>query len=152
MNVRQITYGIIMSGMESHSGCGSTRVRARYAETDQMGVIHHANYYIWMEVARVELCEGMGFRYRDMEKHDGVMLAVVESSCRYINAVHFDEEVVIATRVSDANSRMVTFTYSMSVDGRHVATGETRHIFLNRLLKRTRLPESYRAFFGLQVK
>ena len=58
--------------MESHSSC----IRARYAETDQMGVIHHANYYVWMEVARVELCESMGFRYRDMEKEDGVLLAI----------------------------------------------------------------------------
>jgi acyl-CoA thioester hydrolase len=135
--------------MESHSGCGSTRVRARYAETDQMGVIHHANYYVWMEVARVELCESMGFRYRDMEKNDGVLLAVVESSCRYIHAVHFDEEVSIQTRISDATSRMVSFTYNMSVNGRPVATGETRHIFLNRLLKPIRLPEVYRPLFGL---
>lgn len=114
-----------------------------------MGVIHHANYYVWMEVARVELCEAMGFRYRDMEKKDGVLLAVVESRCRYINAVHFDEEVLIATWVSDATSRMVSFSYDMSVDGRHVATGETRHIFLNRLLKPTRLPGQYRSLFGL---
>ena len=134
------------------SSCRATRVRARYAETDQMGVIHHANYYVWMEVARVELCAGLGFRYRDMEKNDGVMLAVVESSCRYINAVHFDEEVVIATELSDANSRMISFTYHMSVDGRHVASGATRHIFLNRLLRPTRLPDQYRSLFGLPAK
>lgn len=114
-----------------------------------MGVIHHSNYYVWMEVARVELCETLGFRYRDMEKNDGVLLAVVESNCRYIHAVHFDEEVVIATRISNANLRMVSFTYDMSVDGRHVADGETRHIFLNRLLKPARLPEAYRPLFGL---
>jgi acyl-CoA thioester hydrolase len=135
--------------MESPISRGCTRVRARYAETDQMGVIHHANYYIWMEVARVELCEAMGFRYRDMEEKGGVLLAVVESSCRYISSVRFDDEVVIATRISKVNSRMLTFTYDMSVDGRHVADGETRHIFLNRFMKPTRLPDLYRSLFGL---
>jgi acyl-CoA thioester hydrolase len=135
--------------METHSDRGYTRVRARYAETDQMGVIHHANYYIWMEVARVELCETLGFRYRDMEKNDGVMLAVIESSCRYINAVHFDEEVLIATKISQVTSRMLAFSYEMSVAGRNVATGETRHIFLNRHLKPARVPNHYRSLFGL---
>ena len=135
--------------MQPHSARSSTRVRARYAETDQMGVVHHANYYVWMEVARVELCEAMGFRYRDMEKKDGVFLAVVESSCRYIHAVHFDEEVLIYTWVSNATSRMVTFSYDMTVDGRPVATGETRHIILDRLMKPTRLPAQYRPIFGL---
>jgi acyl-CoA thioester hydrolase len=138
--------------METHSGCGNTRVRARYAETDQMGVIHHANYYVWMEVARVELCATMGFRYRDMEKNDGVMLAVIESSCRYINAVHFDEEVIIATEISFASSRMVTFSYDMSVEGRRVATASTRHIFLNRLMRPTHIPNQYRPLFGLPPK
>ena len=138
--------------METHSLGGITRIRARYAETDQMGVIHHANYYVWMEVARVELCVAMGFRYRDMEKNDGVMLAVVESSCRYINAVHFDEEVIISTQISLATSRMVTFSYEMSVDGRPVATGSTRHIFLSRLMRPTHLPDQYRTLFGLQPK
>ncbi len=135
--------------MEPHSCPGSTRIRARYAETDQMGVIYHANYYVWMEVARVELCQAMGFRYRDMEKDAGVLLAVVESSCRYISPVHFDDEVLISTRISKANIRMVNFSYDMSVDGRHVASGETRHIFLNRLMKPTRLPDQFRPIFGL---
>lgn len=56
----------------------TTRIRVRYAETDQMGIVHHSNYYVWMEVARVELCESLGFRYRDMEREYGVGLAVVE--------------------------------------------------------------------------
>ena len=80
------------------------------------------------------------------------MLAVIESSCRYVNAVHFDDEVAISTCISDATSRMVTFLYDMTVEGRRVATGETRHIFLNRLLKPTRLPNNYRPLFGLLPK
>ena len=131
--------------MEPHT----TRIRVRYAETDQMGIVHHKNYYVWMEVARVELCEAMGFRYRDMERNHGVLLAVVESRCRYASSARFDDEVVIETRISDANPRMVRFSYDMSVEGHAVASGETRHIFLNRELKPTRVPAEYRGFFGL---
>ncbi len=134
--------------MESHSAGVSTLIRARYSETDQMGVIHHANYYIWMEAGRVDLCDAMGIRYRDLEKA-GVLLAVIESGCRYIRPVHFDDHVVVSTRMSKANARMVTFAYDLSVEGFPVATGETRHIFLNRDLKPTRLPHRYWPVFGL---
>src|SRR6516165_10480026 len=98
-----------------------TRIRVRYAETDQMGIVHHKNYFVWMEAARVELCEAMGFRYCDMERN-GVLLAVIESSCRYAGSAHFDEEVVIETRIAEANARMVTFSYTMFVDGRAIAS------------------------------
>ena len=130
--------------MKSHT----SRIRVRYAETDQMGIAHHKNFYVWMEVARVEMCEGMGFRYRDMER-DGVLLAVVESHCRYAGSARFDDEVVIETRVAEANPRMLRFSYDMSVDGRVIASGETRHVFLNHKLKATRIPPEYRSFFGL---
>ena len=127
----------------------TTRIRVRYAETDQMGIVHHKNYYVWMEVARVELCQALGFRYRDMERNHGILLAVVESSCRYAGSARFDDEVVVHTRIADASARMVRFSYEMSVEGKPIASGETRHIFLNRLLKPTRIPEDYREFFSL---
>jgi acyl-CoA thioester hydrolase len=134
--------------MEPHN----TSIRVRYAETDQMGIVHHKNYYVWMEVARVELCNAMGFRYRDMERDHGVLLAVIESRCRYASAARFDDEVMIQTWISDANPRMVRFCYDMSVDGRAVASGETRHIFLNRELKPIRVPSQFRVFFGLSAQ
>ena len=59
-------------------------LRVRYAETDQMGVAYYSNHLIWMEVGRVEYCKSIGFRYRDMEEEDGVLLAVVEAHCRYL--------------------------------------------------------------------
>ena len=114
-----------------------------------MGIAHHKNYYVWMEVARVEWCRAEGFNYRDMELEDGVLLAVIESSCRYISSARFDDEVVIATRISEVTSRMVKFTYDMWVAGRAVATGETRHIFLNRTLRPTHVPDRFRRLFGL---
>jgi len=114
-----------------------------------MGIVHHKNYYVWMEVARVELCKAAGFRYRDLERDHGVFLAVVESRCRYAGSARFDDDVVIETHISEASTRMVRFSYEMFVEGRAIASGETRHVFLNRELKPTRVPTEYRSLFGL---
>src|SRR5438128_1789072 len=62
------------------------RLRVRYAETDQMGIVYYANYFVWMELGRVEWCRAAGIRYRDMEQEDGVLLAVAEASCRVLTA------------------------------------------------------------------
>jgi acyl-CoA thioester hydrolase len=128
-----------------------TRLRARYAETDQMGVVYYSNYIVWMEVGRVEFCKALGCNYRDMEREDGVLLAVVEAHCRYLSPARFDDEVVVRTWIEEANPRTVRFAYEMSLaeDGRMLATGETRHFFLNREMKRTRLPQKYHAQFGI---
>jgi acyl-CoA thioester hydrolase len=130
-------------------GQHATKIRVRYAETDQMGVVYYANYLIWMEVARVEYCQSIGFRYKDMEKEDGILLAVAESHCRYLSPARYDDEVTIATTVPEANRRFVTFEYEMSCGGRRLATGQTRHIFLSREFRPVRLPEKYLALLGL---
>ena len=129
-----------------------TRIRVRYAETDQMGVVYYANYMVWMEVARVEYCKALGFRYKDMELEDGVLLAVVEAQCRYLYPARFDDEVIVETRIADANSRIVSFGYEMRLaeGDRRVATGSTRHIFCNREMKPVRLPVKYRKAFGVE--
>ncbi|MBZ5584136.1 MAG: acyl-CoA thioesterase [Acidobacteriia bacterium] len=128
-----------------------TRLRARYAETDRMGVVYYANYLVWMEVGRVELCKSLGFDYRDMENEDGVFLAVAESHCRYRAPARFDDEVIIKTRVEDVNSRIVIFAYEMTLagTGQVLATGHTRHVFVNGQMQRTRLPQKYHGMFGL---
>jgi acyl-CoA thioester hydrolase len=128
-----------------------TRIRVRYAETDQMGVVYYANYLVWMEVARVEFCKAAGFSYEEMEREDGVLLAVSEARCRYHFPARFDQEVIILTTLADAHPRMVSFEYEMRLaeDGRKVATGETRHVFVSRDLKPVRLPEKYRPNFGI---
>jgi len=60
-----------------------TRIRVRYAETDQMGVVYHANHFIWFEVGRVELLRQFGFSYKDMEREEDCFIAVVDAQCRY---------------------------------------------------------------------
>ena len=128
-----------------------TRLRVRYAETDQMGVVYYANYLVWMEVGRVELCKALGFNYGDMERDDGVLLAVAEACCRYLSPARFDDEVIVKTWIEEANTRMATFAYEMRLaeGDRKLATGHTRHIFVNREMHRARLPEKYHAMFGL---
>jgi acyl-CoA thioester hydrolase len=128
-----------------------TRIRVRYAETDQMGVVYYANYLVWMEVARVELCKACGFDYRNMEQNDGILLAVAEANCRYASPARFDDEVVVKSWIERAGSRMATFGYEMCIagDGRKIATGFTRHIFLTRDFRPARLPAKYFQFFGL---
>ena len=130
-----------------------TRIRVRYAETDQMGIVYYANYLVWMEVGRVEYCKAAGFEYKQMELEDGVFLAVAEARCRYASPARFDEEVIIRTWVEEANSRMVRFVYEMRLaeGGRKLATGETRHIFLGRDLRPCRMPEKYRANFAIHA-
>ena len=128
-----------------------TRLRVRYAETDQMGVVYYANYLVWMEVGRVALCKALGFSYRDMEREDGVLLAVAEACCRYRSPARFDDEVIVKAWIEEANPRVVTFAYEMRLAGtdRILATGHTRHIFVNREMRRARLPEKYHAMFGV---
>ena len=98
------------------------RLRVRYAETDQMGVVYHANYLVWMEVGRVEYCRASGVRYRDLEDA-GILLAVVEANCRYLSPARYDDEVIVRTQIEDANPRMVRFGYELisAEDGRRLA-------------------------------
>ena len=128
-----------------------TRIRVRYAETDQMGVVYYANYLVWMEVGRAELCRACGFNYQDMEREDGILLAVAEAQCRYSAPARYDDEVTVRTWIEEAGTRMVRFGYEMRVaaDGRKLATGFTKHIFVTRDLRPARLPEKYRRMFGL---
>jgi acyl-CoA thioester hydrolase len=126
-----------------------SRIRVRYAETDQMGVVYYANYLVWMEVGRVDLCRACGFEYRDMERDDGILLAVAEANCRYVSAARFDDEVTVRTAVGAAHRRAVTFTYEMRVGPRKVAEGYTKHLILDRNFQRTQLPAKYWPMFGL---
>jgi acyl-CoA thioester hydrolase len=126
-----------------------SRIRVRYAETDQMGVVYYANYLVWMEVGRVDLCRACGFEYRDMEREDGILLAVAEANCRYVSAARFDDEVTVRTSIGTAHRRAVTFQYQMHASGRKVAEGYTKHLILNRDFQRTQLPQKYWNMFGL---
>ena len=125
-----------------------SRFRVRYAETDQMGVVYHANYLVWMEIGRVEFYRAAGLTYRTMEQ-DGIMLAVVDVHCRFRAPARYDDEIAVETGIAEATPRMVRFRYEIrnAATGQRLATGETKHIFCNRDLKPARLPTKYRALF-----
>ena len=128
-----------------HEVVNETRLRVRYAETDQMGVVYHANHLIWFEVGRVELMRQMGFLYRDMEREDGRFIAVAEARCRYRAPVYYDEEVVVRTRLKSIRESVVVFTYELlRADNRKLlAEGETVHVVTNSEMKLASLPEKY---------
>jgi acyl-CoA thioester hydrolase len=128
-----------------------TRLRVRYAETDQMGVVYYSNYLVWMEVGRVELCRACGFEYREMEQQDGVLLAVAEANCRYLAPARYDDEVIVRTWIESAHKRMATFSYEMrlAANDTKLATGYTKHIFLDREFRPAKLPEKYWEMFGI---
>jgi len=124
-----------------------TRFRVRYAETDQMGVVYYANYFVWMEIGRVELVRSRGFDYKRLEQTQGLYLAVVEANCRYVHPARYDQEILVRTEVAKATARVVEFGYEIrsSEPDRLLAEGVTRHIWLNREWHPARLPERYRA-------
>ena len=113
-----------------------------------MGVAYHANYLVWMEVARVDLCRSLGFNYSEMER-DGIFLAVTESHCRYVSPARYDEEILIVASAADISRRFVTFDYELLCGSRRVAVGQTRHIFLSREFRPTKLPDKYASMFGI---
>ena len=127
------------------------RFRVRYAETDQMGVVYHANYLVWMEMGRVELCRGLGIRYRDMEEQDGVLLAVAAAECRYMRPARYDDEVTVRTAVARSTTRLLEFTYEVLLadTGDLLCTGKTTHVFCGRDLRPCKLPSKYWDAFGV---
>jgi acyl-CoA thioester hydrolase len=127
------------------------RFRVRYAETDQMGVVYHANYLPWFEMARTELCAARGVRYRDIELNDNLFLTVVDAQLRYHAPAHYDDEIVAGARVKRSHPRMVIFTYEIrnAATSQLLVTGETRHIFITREGRAVKVPRKYYDLFAI---
>jgi acyl-CoA thioester hydrolase len=114
-----------------------SRTSVRYKETDQMGIVHHANYIVWFEIGRTDLCRATGFPYREIENR-GLILVVTEVGCRYRAPYLYDDEVLIRTFVTEAVSRAMTFGYELR-DGsgeRLHATGFSKHVWVDRESRR----------------
>ncbi len=121
-------------------------IRVRYAETDQMGVAYYANYLVWFEVGRSELCRSKGFRYADLEA-SGYKLVVTEARCRYRNAVRYDEIIRVRTSLKGVNRRMITFAYRILRKEKDdvVAEGETQHLCIDLNGRPKSLPKEFAA-------
>lgn len=125
-------------------GYAETSVRVRYAETDQMGVVYHANYLVWFEVGRVEFIRQLGLDYAAMER-SGALIAVVEASARYKLPARYDDELLIRTTLAHFRASIVRFRYQIvrAADQVILCEGETTHIVVGRDMKRAQMPELY---------
>jgi len=126
-----------------------TSIRVRYAETDQMGVVYHANHFIWFEVGRVELLRQLGFSYRDMEENDGCFIAVVDARCRYKAPARYDDEIIVRTHIKNIRESLIHFGYELlrANDGTLLAEGETTHLVTDSQMKIATIPEKYLKVF-----
>jgi acyl-CoA thioester hydrolase len=131
-----------------------TRVRVRYAETDQMGVVYHANYLVWFEVGRVEFMRAHGLSYKQMEQEEGCMIAVVEATARYRSPARYDEELTVETKLTSARGAVVRFSYKVvrPTDGVLLCEGETVHVVVGRDMKKRALPHKYAEKLAAHVK
>ena len=130
-----------------------TRVRVRYAETDQMGVVYHANYLVWFEVGRVEHIRSMGLDYKSMEQQDGCGIAVVEASARYKAPARYDDEILIRTRIAKIRGSVIQFAYLIyragaeGADHLLLCEGSTTHVVVDRTMKKAAMPARFAEAF-----
>lgn len=127
-----------------------SRLRVRYAETDSMGIVYHANYLVWMEVGRTDYFRELGFPYRELEQRFHLHTPLVEASCRYQAPALYDDEIVIKTQVTEINRRLVRFHYQIcrAEDNRTLAQGETVHLVVDSEHKRASFPAELMALFS----
>ncbi|WP_158788834.1 thioesterase family protein [Granulicella sp. L46] len=145
-----------MSDMEKviEQGYAEARVRVRYAETDQMGVVYHANYLVWFEVGRVEFIRQLGLDYKTMEQEDDALIAVAEATARYKAPARYDDELIIRTSLSGVRGPIVRFRYVVvravngSGDETVLCEGETVHFVVGRDMKRREMPAKYAERFA----
>jgi len=125
-------------------------VRVRYAETDQMGVVYHANYLVWFEVGRVELMRALGFEYKRMEIEDDCRIVVADVHCRYHQSALYDEVLRIRTRISESRNRIIKFSYEVirDADGKVLANGATTHVICGSNGRPKLLPAKYLSVFN----
>jgi len=128
----------------------TTEVRVRYAETDQMGIVYHANYLVWFEIGRVELLRSLGLAYSQLEIEHQCILPVVEASCRYRSPARYDDRILIETRPALLRGSLLKFAYRIFRNLDHeakerelLAEGETVHIVCDDQLNKKPLPASY---------
>jgi acyl-CoA thioester hydrolase len=140
--------GIANAATPPRSVVNETRIRVRYAETDQMGVVYHANHFIWFEVGRVELLRQLGFSYKDMEQQDHCFIAVVDARCRYKAPAQYDDEIIVRTWLKNIRESVIHFGYELvRADGTLLAEGETTHIVADSQMQKKVLPEKYMKVF-----
>jgi acyl-CoA thioester hydrolase len=138
---------------DNHLVRNESRLRVRYAETDQMGVVYHSNHFVWFEIGRVELLRQLGFSYRDMEQNDDCFIAVVDARCRYRAPARYDDEIIVRTHLKNVRESVIHFGYELVRVGDRLllADGETTHIVTNADMQIVTLPEKYMKAFRAAI-
>jgi acyl-CoA thioester hydrolase len=123
-------------------------VEVRYAETDQMGVVHHANYLVWFELARTGLCALSGYDYPSIEKA-GYLILVTEAELRYHRGARYGDRVQVEVWLDLLESRGLRFRYEVRRNGEKLATGRTHHLWVEAETGRAcRVPSPWREAFA----
>jgi len=123
-------------------------VEVRYAETDQMGVVHHSKYYVWFEVARTHLCRLSGFHYAEIEER-GYQLVVTRTECSYRRGARYGETVTVTCHLEKLSSRGLRFHYRVTCGGERLSEGVTEHVWVEMATGRPcRIPEFVREPFA----
>jgi len=120
------------------------RLRVIYGDTDQMGVVYHANYFRYFELSRIEYLHSRGGSYRELER-DGLMLPIVEATAAYKSPARYEDVLLIRPQVSEVKRVSLTFTYEVFREGGSdtpLCTGRTVHACVNREGKPSRLPDA----------
>jgi acyl-CoA thioester hydrolase len=120
------------------------RNRVRFAETDMMGVVHHANYFRWFEMGRVEYLRRAGVYLLDM-MDAGILFPITDVSCKYRASARFDDRLTVETVMEELSKVKMVFTYRVvrEEDGLLLATGRTQNAFTDREGRVIRLPAEY---------
>lgn len=122
-------------------------IEVRYAETDQMAVVHHANYIIWFELARTRICAMSGFHYAEIENM-GYLLMVTGVSARYRRSARYGDTVQVTCWGEHLGSRGIHFAYEVHRGGELLVTGTSEHLWIDKATGRPcRMPEAFRESF-----
>ncbi len=121
----------------------SHNIKVRYAETDQMGIVHHSVYVVYLEAARTELWDSIGYPYSVMEK-EGFIVPVVSVNIRYIRPAYYGDIITVNIMDLVIDSR-IKFHYEYEVvrNGELLATATTEHVFVNEKFRPIRIPEKF---------
>lgn len=125
-----------------------TAIKVRYAETDQMGIVHHSNYAVWFEAGRTDFIRNMGMPYSKIEE-SGAMLPLLELRCSFKSFAKYEDELVVKTWIKEYTGTRLVFHYDIcKADGRVISEGETMHAWTNEELKPVNIrkyrPEIYK--------
>ena len=126
-----------------------TTFHVRYAETDKMGIVHHAAFVVWLEEGRSQWLRSHGSSYVNFER-DGISLAVTALNVRYRQAAYYDQRITVQCWVEEVKSRKISFGYSVldAATGNKLLAATTQHICVNRQGKVTIIPEKWRRYMS----